>query len=80
MVPLNECPLRYATVTRRLWRSNARHHLRSALSDCSAISRKSASATDYQRKNPPQGRVSCIGAAEKNRTFDPVITNDVLYQ
>ncbi len=34
MVPLNECPLRYATATRRLWRSNARHHLHSALSDC----------------------------------------------
>ena len=32
-----------------------------------------------QKAPPIKARLSCIGAAEKNRTFDPVITNDVLY-
>ena len=33
----------------------------------------------HQKKDPPE-RVLKLGAGDRNRTYDPIITNDVLYQ
>ena len=78
-----ECPLRYATATA----SSASHYyapqsqLRTFGLLAQSFESPILSVIRFKTKKPGliTGLFCFNGAAEKNRTFDPVITNDVLY-